>query len=38
MDRKVSKKVDFKKVDIENLDEYIQMFYEESVEAKSKGA
>lgn len=25
-------------MDIENLDEYIQMFYEESVEVKSKGA
>ena len=39
MERKAKpSKVDFKKVDIEQLDEYIQMFYEEQVEVKSKGA
>jgi len=38
MDRKQSKKVDFGKVNIESLDEYIQLFYEESVDQKSKGA
>ena len=33
-----NKKVDFNKVNIDDLDEYIQIFYEESVEQKSKGA
>lgn len=37
MDRK-SKKVDFSKVKIEDLDEYIQLFYEEQVDTKIKGA
>ena len=37
MERK-SKKVDFSKVNIECLDDYIQMFYEEQVEQKIKGA
>ena len=31
-------KVDFNKVSIDDLDDYIQLFYEESVEQKSKGA
>jgi len=30
--------VDFSKVNIECLDDYIQMFYEEQVEQKIKGA
>ena len=34
----MSKKVDFNKVSIEDLDEYIQMFYEEAVDKKSQGA
>ena len=39
MDRaKAAKKVDFNRVNIEDLDEYIQLFYEEAVEQKSKGA
>jgi len=29
---KVAKKVDFNKVSIEDLDDYIQLFYEEAVE------
>ncbi len=32
MERKVNKKVDFNKVQIEKLDDYIQLFYEESVD------
>ena len=31
----MNKKIDFNKVTIEDLDEYIQMFYEEQVEKKS---
>lgn len=38
MDRKASKKVDFNKVRIEDLDDYIQLFYEEQVDQKTKGA
>ena len=38
MERKAAKKVDFNKVHIDNLDEYIQLFYEEQVEMKSHGA
>lgn len=34
MDRSkaAAKKVDFNKVNVEDLDDYIQLFYEESVE------
>ena len=41
MDRKqkgTSNKIDFSKVVIENLDDYIQLFYEEESEKKAKGA
>lgn len=38
MERKVAKKVDFNKVDIELLDDYIQLFYEDQVEHKIRGA
>jgi len=31
----MSKKIDFNKVCIEDLDEYIQLFYEEAVDKKS---
>lgn len=34
----MNKKIDFNKVSIEDLDEYIQMFYEEQVDKKSQGA
>jgi sRNA-binding regulator protein Hfq len=34
----MSKKIDFNKVNIEDLDEYIQLFYEEDVVKKSQGA
>lgn len=34
----MSKKIDFNKVCIEDLDEYIQLFYEEAVDKKSQGA
>ena len=40
MDRKSkgSSKIDFSKVEIEKLDDYIQLFYEEESEKKAKGA
>jgi vacuolar-type H+-ATPase subunit D/Vma8 len=38
MDRKAQKKVDYSKVHIEDLDEYIQLFYEEDVVQKTRGA
>ena len=34
----MNKKLDFNKVSIEYLDEYIQLFYEEEIEKKSQGA
>ena len=36
MDRK--KRLDYSKIDIENLDEYIQLFYEDDMNQKVKGA
>ena len=32
MDRKQKAKIDFNKVNIEDLDDYIQQFYEEQME------
>lgn len=38
MQRKDDKRVDFNRVNIENLDDYISLFYEEDVVEKTKGA